>query len=243
MKPRHLLTYLLCAALIFALFGCSKEKALEESPKKPAVQWDVPMNDDGDPDTPVFDMEEDGCHITGAVLMKDGVITALTEKEFLQTVTGETEKEQTSEFEGGDFVPMGLTEQFAKDYAGRITALFERAALIGISDGMDFTRRLTAHGELSKKEIDQADVDAAVEQAYGLEKKGMSYTSAEGYEGLAPSEDYKYGAILFIPKVAVVTGEYKGETLTYHYPCVNDAGFLDGIYLMVQSDEVEVIPD
>ncbi|SCK01618.1 Uncharacterised protein [uncultured Eubacterium sp.] len=242
MKPRHLLTYLLCAVLIFGLFGCSEEKPSAETPKKPAVKWEVPMNEEDLPDVPVFDMEEDGCHITGAVLMKDGVITALTEKEFLQIVTGETEKEQIGEFEGGDFVPMGLTEQFAKGYAGRITALFERAALIGISDGMDYTRRLTAHGELSKKEIDQADVDEAVEQAYGLEKKGMSYTSAEGYEGLAPSEDYKYGAILFIPKVAVVTGEYKGETLTYHYPCVNDAGFLDGIYLMVQSDEVENIP-
>lgn len=243
MKPRHLLAYLLCAVLIFGLFGCSEEKPSAETPKKPAVKWEVPMNEEDLPDAPVFDMEEDGSHITGAVLMKDGTITALTEKEFLQIVTGETEKEQIGEFEGGDFVPMGLTEQFAKDYAGRITALFERAALIGISNGMDFTRRLTAHGELSKKEIDQADVDAAVEQAYGLEKKGMSYTSVEGYEGLAPSEDFKYGAILFIPKVAVVTGEYKGETLTYHYPYVNDAGFLDGIYLMVQSDEVEAIPD
>lgn len=135
-------------------------------------------------------------------------------------------------------MPMGLTEQFAKVYAGRITALFERASLIGISGSMDFTRRLTAHGELSEKEIDQSDVDAAVEQAYGLQKKGTSYAG----EGLVPSEDYKYGAILFIPKVSVVTGEYQGELLTYHYPCVNDAGFLDGIYLMIQSDEAEAIP-
>ena len=72
------------------------------------------MNEEDLPDVPVFDMEEEGCHITEAVLMEDGVITALTEKEFLQTVTRETEKEQTGEFEGGDFVPMGLTEQFAK---------------------------------------------------------------------------------------------------------------------------------
>ena len=238
MKPRHLLTYLLCAALIFGLFGCNKEKLSAEAPKKPAVKWEVPMNEEDLPDVPVFDMEEEGCHITEAVLMEDGVITALTEKELLQIVTRETEKEQTGEFEGGDFVPMGLTEQFAKVYAGRITALFERASLIGISGSMDFTRRLTAHGELSEKEIDQSDVDAAVEQAYGLQKKGTSYAG----EGLVPSEDYKYGAILFIPKVSVVTGEYQGEPLTYHYPCVNDAGFLDGIYLMIQSDEAEAIP-
>ncbi len=38
-------------------------------------------------------------------------------------------------------------------------------------------------------------------------KKGTSYAG----EGLVPSEDYKYGAILFIPKVSVVTGEYQGE--------------------------------
>ena len=238
MKLRHLLTYLLCAALIFGLFGCSKEKPSAEAPKKPAVKWEVPINENGDPDTPVFDMEENGCHITGAVLMEDGVVTALTEKEFLQIVSGATEKAQTGESEGGDFVPTGLTEKFSKDYAGRITVLFKRAALIGISGGMDFTRKLSAHGELSKKEIDQADVDAAVEQTYGLQKKGTSY----GGEGLVPTEDYKYGAILFIPKVAVVTGEYQGEPLTYHYPCVNDAGFLDGIYLMVQSDEAEAIP-
>lgn len=245
MKPRHLLTYLLCAALIFGLFGCSKEKPSAEASEKPAVKWEVPMDEDGDPITPAFDTEVDGCHITGAVLMKDGVITALTKKDLIQTFTRKTEGKQNHKPKdnNGGFIPQSLTKRFVKNKGERITRIFERAATINFEISMKFECTLMETDRLDKEEIDQESVDETVMKVYGLRTKGSSYTSINEYEGLAPSEDYKYAVVMFIPEVAVVKGKYKTSTLTYHYPCVNDAGYLNGIFLMIQSDNVEVIPD
>lgn len=242
MKPKHLLVCTFFIALIFGLWGCSKEESLEEGTKKSEVKWEVPMDEEDVPDVPVFDIETANYHITSAVLMENGVMRALTEKFFLQITTEEMDRRQSDQsMDGKSFVPKNLTERFVKDDAERITALYKRAALINFSASIDFVRTMVECEGAGEEKIDQASVDGAILGAYGLQTKGASYTSANEYEGLVPSKDYKYAAILFVPKVAVVTGEYKSITLTYHYPCVNDAGFLDGTFLMIQSDKAEDI--
>lgn len=124
----------------------------------------------------------------------------------------------------------------------RITQIYEHASLIGLNS-TDFERRLAERGDLAEEDVDQANVDEAVKRAYGLQTKGVSYASANDAERLAPSEGYKYSAILFIPKISAAAGAYQSNPLTYHYPCVNAAGFLDGIFLVMQSDKAEDIPD
>lgn len=245
MKQKRVLTYFLCIILSVCFVGCSHGQSSKKDANNPAIIWELLTDEDGCPVTPTFDIKTSNYHITSAVLMENGVITALTKKDLIQTFAKKTEGKQISKPKdnNGGFIPQSVTKRFVRDRGERITQIFEQAAIINFKNNMKFEYALVESDGLDKEEIDQDSVNETVMKIYGLQPKGTSYTSINEYEGLVPLEDYKYAAIMFIPEVAVVKGEYKTSTLTYHYPCVNDAGFLNGIFLMIQSDNVEVIPD
>lgn len=204
------------------------------------IQWDIPeVTEDGE--HPHFVLEMNGYHITSAILLKDGKVAELSQQAYMDIIDADEfiePKRKTSNH------PLNITEVNTKydlNQLKRVTQIFFGASFISIkSEAVIESNHLN---DEVKQEIDEILI-----KDYQVKPKGVSYTGKKEYEGLYPAENDTYASILFIPKVMEFSGTYtiSEESLlsvSCSYPCVNNQGYLDGIYILVESKNVNNIPD
>lgn len=200
--------FLLGFILLFLLGGCTRtEPELETS------KWDLAALYEGS-STPVFDIEEDGYHVTSAVKFENDIAYGLNEKEYRE-LTKEKIKEKFSAVSEVDFDHGTIVTSFSKGEGGRITQVFQQASFINI------TGKIT------------------------VEKKSCS--DDHQIIGMTPSGNYKYSAIIFLPKVITLNGSCcinnEEKAVKFQYPLTSEDGYLDGIFFLAESDDEQSLPD
>lgn len=246
MVKKSFFVMILCVTLCISLSSCTTEEKIKTEVKKGEIQWNVPVAAEGvEPSS--FYIEKDSYHITSAIKLEDGIAIALSKKDYM-TIIEKTEEITVKDSAGHSALKITEAKKvFDFTQQKRVSQIFDEAAFINIKSEAKVERQFI--GDDSKKEdINQKEIDSLLLGLYNAKIKGISYTSAHETEGLAPSGDYKYAAILFIPKVMRFTGNYEIEgkdsfPFKYDYPCVNDRGYLDGMYLLIESKETKNIPD
>ncbi len=214
-------------------------------------------------------MDEKGLHTTMAVLVQDGIAYSLTEEEYesLDFIEGEESLsfEEESFGEIGimplnsvyyKFIPSSISKALSSSDKRRVSALYENAFSVRVTEKVSFTRKIVETGGLTVTTAIKNIIDTKVEATYSVKKTASSSTSTTVTGTFKPSGKYTYSAIVFTPRIGTIKGECQfrqswdgSDTLlskysmTLKYPCVTSSGICDGVYALKESNSTSGFPD
>lgn len=135
---------------------------------------------------------------------------------------------------------------YEAELARRVSPIYVLKDLGGGLDASTFMqvkRSVKSTEELSA--ATEETVFRSIEERFDLPVSGISGLT-QSYLFL-PAEEKQYAALVFIPRVYRIIGEIEQDKKTLNfealYPCVNMAGYLDGIFAVAVSDFVETFVD
>lgn len=223
--------------LILSISGCGIKEENEKAVIAPEVEWQIEENN-----IPGFAIKLGDCHITSAYLLEDDKITALSEEEYKKISAkkdyGVVEKSKNQDFSVDEiFSCMDFRE------LERTTPLYKKAFSFSLGDKLTFERKAESPALSEISGLDIETIDRHMLEFYGLPEKGESYAGNADHEQMYPTGMYQYATIAFLPKIAVVNGKYvkngKETELHLKYPVVGTAGYMNGIFLMIESDDTD----
>lgn len=213
-----------------------------------------------------FDIEENGLHLTGAIVVEDGIPRRLTEEEYLEystTTIVEICDEPPLLDVSSTIMPRGYNYSFSPtactvytDYAlqRRISPFYSWATAITATISTTHEREVVSSGGISITANIYSVVDAEVDTQYEHSSSSSSSTSASIAGTYTPSGNYQYSAVVFTPRMALISGtltEYlsamgsSGVTNTYYcsfkYP-TQVGYYTDGIYGIYESNSTSEFP-
>ncbi|MGF6375663.1 hypothetical protein M2140_000712 [Clostridiales Family XIII bacterium PM5-7] len=243
MKKKTLYIVILCIVLSIMTASCGKEDREIETKTKTKtnnIQWNVPILAEDDKPSHL-DIKMDDYHITSAVLLEDGIASELSKEEYLDLIDFIEVVELKKTEPNSSLRITDVKKKYDVDQLKRVTQIFFKANFIQMKSEAIIEREYNTDEAI--KEIDEI-----LREDYKVKTRGASYTSKNETEGLYPTESDTYAAILFIPKIVEFAGSYavsENKTLPIHYcyPWTNKQDYLDGIYILVESKDVNNIPE
>lgn len=215
-----------------------------------------------------FDIEENGVHTTGAVLVENGIPRRLTKNEYLKLST--QEYVQKDMFDVKSFLQLAGTSPRAylysfsprsrviiDDYSlqRRVSPIYANVSSISVTMSTSFTRTVEHSGGITITNNILSSVDRAVEASYEYSSSSSSATGSSVSGTFEPPGEHLYAAVVFTPRTAIIEGVLteslsamgsSGVVATYNcsfkYP-VSVGNYLDGIYAICESDTTSGFPD
>lgn len=215
-----------------------------------------------------FDAEIDGAHITGAIIVENGIARQLTQREY-QNIMNESEREVSYDLPiidltkiasnsargfSYEFNPTSRSTFWDAGLKRRVSPIYQGASSISVTNTTSFTRTVTQNVGISINANILKELDATVKAEYSYVSAATSSTSTTVTGNFSPSGKYTYAAVVFTPRIAEIKGVLT-ETLsamgssgssthdiTVRYP-VSTNGIWDGIYRIYESNNLSVFPD
>lgn len=213
-----------------------------------------------------FDIEENGLHLTGAIVVEDGIPRRLTEEEYLEysttTIVEICDESPLLDVSSTimprgynySFSPTACTVYFDPLLKRTVSPLFEWTASVTASFSTTHTRSVQSSGGLSLTANIWKVIDAEVAARYEYSSSSSSSVSSSIEATFEPSGNCRYSAVVFTPKVALISGtvtEYlsvmgsSGAMNTYYcsfkYP-TQVGYYTDGIYGIYESNSTSDFP-
>jgi hypothetical protein len=153
------------------------------------------------------------------------------------------------------FSPTEITTSYADQYT-RVSYIFEGASSFSGYSG-SYTRTVTESGGVTVSEDMLDAIDGKVAASYSLSTSAAPAAGTSIGATFFPTGNDQYACICFTPKLTTVTGDlydyqnYQGgitllsvtSDIVIAYPHQNSNGLLDGIYQVVESDDVNALGD
>lgn len=259
MKIRLIILLLICTT---CLTGCQESGANDKINDKPFISSPISWKSMDEPyDLPQFDVKKGKYHITGAVSVESGVLKPLTKAEFLKMkkehkIKGVSVKEKEEQYPQKytySFAPMSIHTFYDGAGISRITQGYKSAAEIFIQPSV-YERKVIVADNIKDELRNQGVIDEAVYNKYKLYKTVRMDSVGDINTGFKPSGKYKVAAMASIPRMAIISGEYKVHAkaskkpikeynMKYSFPYTNDEGYLDVIFVMIESDDISSFPE
>lgn len=180
---------------------------------------------------------------TSALIVNNGLAQALEASEAQQLVKDQLYSSmQQISWEMGDGYVMQIDEICMKYAQGhRVSGITEYAKLLGAG----ITICYDAYVSGDEGDYDEELLLEMISDRMGLFQKGWSAITEDACFFLERGD--QYGTVLFYPKVYTINGTLSNGDLCTEvevtYPCVNSFGFLDGIYIVFETDILDNIPE
>lgn len=246
---RYLVLAIVIVMVASLLVGCSKDEKKPESNEPPKVEtgsfYVTPNKNVRD-----FDIDlGNGLHITSAVTISGNQGIYLGEKEYKALVKDPEERigGDTALEEG--FVIDTYETYYDLEKIKRVIPLFDDAEMIYAPESLEICSEILDKGNFKITGEMVLTMDRALVVGYDLLNQTQTMTTGGDPDmGFAISPKYKYAATAFIPKLAEVKGFFTGtgddhKRVTALYPCVMKNGYMDGIYVVLQSDSTDAFPE
>lgn len=180
------------------------------------------------------------------LLIRQGTPCTLTQAEGEAELTAREEVLlPRTDGEAGEVTFRQVERGYAPELALRVTPLFEEETLLGMDAAAQVTveKAILEPAGLSSGEREK--IFTAIEKQLALQEQGQSALTRNG--NFLPEEEAPYAALTFVPCVYHITGTLKqGEDPVQFeavYPCVNPAGYLDGLYIAATADDPDALGD
>ncbi len=243
MTWKKVTTLIFCCILVVGMVSCSQKLEKEENGKESIheLYWDFKPEE-----IPIFDVENKGYHITAAVLVENDTVKALSKEEFLEMIQKKESMRLAAEVKEEYSVKEGIVV-FSADRLCRISALYEKAASIGVGKRLVFKRVLNIEPQEENTDFNIEEIDNAIKEMFNLKEEAAMPSFENDAGKLISTDKYKYSATAFIPKLCKIEGQYKNDKIQLDvsgiYPYTGDTTYLNGIYLLIESNEAEMMPD
>ena len=150
-----------------------------------------------------------------------------------------------TEAETGEVTFRQVERGYEPELALRVTPLYEEGTLAGMDAAAQVTVEKAILDPEGLSSGEQQKIFAAIEEQLALQEEGQSALTRNG--NFLPEEEAPYAALTFVPCVYRITGtlEQGEDTVKFEavYPCVDPAGYLDGLYIAVTADDPDALGD
>lgn len=198
------------------------------------------------------DFVEDGYLLEGSYLsVKDGGVEPMEQEDFQETIESTSasdlsEKAETYRVNGVSVQILSAVMSYDSS-PRRVSAIFDNTdqtvAQIGITSVYTLAANFKDYNgdELSLKQ--QKAIIKKVAKECQLSSSGVSAITRESQ--LRVPGEHQYAAVAFYPYVCTVQVSIKtdaeSENLEIVYPVLNQNGYLDGVYAVVEGDTIEIL--
>ena len=178
------------------------------------------------------------------LLLRQGSASVLTQEEYEAELANREEVLLLQTEEASAVTHWNVERRYAPDLALRVTPVYEREAFLGMDALSQITVEKTILKPTGLSSAEQQKIFDAIETRLALQESGQSALTQNA--AFCTEEEWTYTALTFVPCVYRITGLLNGNDgveFEVVYPCVNPAGYLDGVYAVIADDDLNAFGD